>query len=66
MEHSTIFIALETMARQGWFWDRLSNLEGLLDSLEKKHLITPAELKVLLQLAKKPSGDDLEKDDLTE
>jgi hypothetical protein len=57
MNDTSSFAAIETMIRQGWFWEQFERLESLLDSLEGKNLITETEHQTLLELAKKLTMD---------
>lgn len=52
MENSNSFIDLENMIRQGWFQQRFSEFENLLDLFEDKDLIRPMERVDLLKRAK--------------
>jgi hypothetical protein len=60
MEYNDTYIALDTMVRQGWLFKRFSEFEKLLEALEKKNLITAAEHRALIELAKKMALDQLE------
>ena len=53
MENSSSYLAFEAMLRQGWVFMSFARLEKVLNLLEKKALISPAEHKALIELAKK-------------